>query len=143
MKRKVLIGAVLVIILGIVIFAISKRRGNGIEFRMEKITKGEIEATVTATGTVNAVTSVLVGTQVSGRIKNIYVDFNAPVEKGQLIAQIDPETYDAQLEQAKANLLSAKANVKRQRLPSLMPEEPWIGGASSLKKEWFPRVTSM
>ena len=61
----------------------------------------------------NAVTTVLVGTQVSGTIKNIYVDFNSPVKKGQLIAMIDPSTFEAQVEQARANLLSAKANLEK------------------------------
>ena len=58
-------------------------------------------------------TTVLVGTQVSGTIKNIYVDFNSPVKKGQLIAQIDPAIFDAQVAQARANVLSAKANVEK------------------------------
>ena len=60
--------------------------------RSEKIARGEIVSSVTATGTVNPVTTVLVGTQVSGTIKTLYVDFNSPVKKGQLIAQIDPAT---------------------------------------------------
>lgn len=82
-------------------------------FKTEKATRGEIVSTVTATGTVNAVTTVLVGTQVSGTIKNIYVDFNSSVKKGQVIAQIDPATFDAQVEQAKANLLSARASMEK------------------------------
>jgi HlyD family secretion protein len=68
---------------------------------------------VTATGTVNAVTTVLVGTQVSGTIKNMYVDFNSPVKKGQIIAQIDPSTFQAQVQQARANLLAAEANLEK------------------------------
>jgi HlyD family secretion protein len=59
------------------------------------------------------VTTVLVGTQVSGSIKNIYADFNSPVKKGQLIALIDPAIFEAQVNQAKANLLSAKANLEK------------------------------
>ncbi len=53
--------------------------------------------TVTASGTVNAVTTVLVGTQVSGTIKNLYVDYNSKVKKGQLLAQIDPVLLEAQV----------------------------------------------
>jgi len=113
MKRKALVSIVLVVALGMVAFVAFRNRENGPKYRTEKITRGDIQATVTATGTVNAVTTVLVGTQVSGRIKQIYVDFNSLVKKGHLIAQIDPETFEAQLEQAKANLLSAKANVKK------------------------------
>jgi HlyD family secretion protein len=56
---------------------------------------------------------VLVGTQVSGTIKHIYVDFNSPVKTGQVIAEIDPSLFEAQVEQAKANVLAAKANLKK------------------------------
>jgi len=113
MKKKILIGIVIVIVLGIGAFVLFSSKGNEIKFRTEKVEKGDIQATVTATGTVNAVTTVLVGTQVSGTIKQIYVDFNSPVKQGQLIAQIDPATFEAQVQQARANLLSAKANVEK------------------------------
>jgi HlyD family secretion protein len=59
------------------------------------------------------VTTVLVGTQVSGTIKELYVDFNSPVKKGKLIARIDPALFEAQVNQAKANFLSAKANLEK------------------------------
>lgn len=113
MKKKILIGIAVVIIIGIVAFIVFSSKETELKFKTEKITKGDIEATVTATGTVNAVTTVLVGTQVSGTIKQIYVDFNSPVKQGQLIAQIDPSTFEAQVQQARANLLSAKANVEK------------------------------
>jgi HlyD family secretion protein len=61
----------------------------------------------------NAVTTVQVGTQVSGTIRTLYVDFNSRVKKGQLIAQIDPSTFESQVQQAKANLLSAEANLEK------------------------------
>ena len=111
--KKILIGILSVIVLGIAAFIFFKSKENGLNFRTEKITKGDIESSITASGTVNAVTTVLVGTQVSGTIKNIYVDFNSPVKKGQLIALIDPATFEAQVEQARANVLSAKANVEK------------------------------
>ncbi|MCX5718767.1 MAG: efflux RND transporter periplasmic adaptor subunit [Nitrospirae bacterium] len=113
MKKKILIGIVIVVVLGIAAFIVFSSKETELKFKTEKITKGDIEATVTATGTVNAVTTVLVGTQVSGTIKQIYVDFNSPVKQGQLIAQIDPSTFEAQVQQARANLLSAKANVEK------------------------------
>ncbi len=61
----------------------------------------------------NAVTTVLVGTQVSGTIKTLHVDFNSRVKKGQIIAEIDPSTFQAQVDQAAANVLAAKANVEK------------------------------
>jgi HlyD family secretion protein len=108
--KKILTGIIIVIALAAAAFFLFRNKGNDIKFGTEKVVKGQIVMTVTATGTVNAVTTVLVGTQVSGTIKNLYADFNSPVKKGQIIAQIDPATFQAQVEQAKANLLAAKAN---------------------------------
>jgi HlyD family secretion protein len=103
----------LIAVLGIAVFVLFRHRGDEVQYRAEKVARGDIEATVTATGTVNAVTTVLVGTQVSGTIQKIYVDFNSHVKKGQLIARIDPATFEAQVEQQKANLYAAKANLEK------------------------------
>ena len=112
MKKILIISAIaiVVVVAGVILF---RGKGNEPKFRTEKVTRGDIEMAVTATGTVNPVTTVLVGTQVSGTVKNIYVDFNSPVKKGQLIARIDPALFDAQVNQARANLLSAKANLEK------------------------------
>ncbi len=111
--KKILTGIVLVVIAGLIIFFLFRNKGNETQFRTARVSSGEIKETVNATGTVNAVTTVLVGTQVSGTIKQIYVDFNSPVKKGQVIAQIDPALFDAQVEQSGANLLSARANKEK------------------------------
>jgi HlyD family secretion protein len=84
-------------------------KGDTPSYRTDPVTLGDIQQSVTATGTVNAVTTVLVGTQVSGTIKELYVDFNSHVKKGQLIAQIDPEMFEAQAAQARANVAKAEA----------------------------------
>jgi HlyD family secretion protein len=81
------------------------------KFQKVKITRGEISQVVTATGTINPVTTVLVGSQVSGTIKALYADFNSRVKEGQVIAQIDPAIFEAQVEQGRANVLSAQANL--------------------------------
>ncbi len=83
--------------------------GDAPSYRTEPVSRGDVQQTVTATGTVNAVTTVLVGTQVSGTIRDLYVDFNSRVTKGQLIAQIDPEMFEAQAAQARANVGKANA----------------------------------
>jgi len=88
-------------------------KGDTPSYRTDPVTRGDIQHAVTATGTVNAVTTVLVGTQVSGTIKTLYVDFNSRVKKGQLIAQIDPSTFESQVQQAQANLLAAQANLEK------------------------------
>ncbi len=103
-----------VVAAGIAIFvAIWAFRDNGenMMYQTEPVTRGEIMASVSATGTISAVTTVEVGTQVSGTIKEIYVDYNSQVEEGQLIALINPETFEAQAEQAEASLALAKAGV--------------------------------
>jgi len=88
-------------------------KGDSPSYRTDPVTRGDIQQSVTATGAVNAVTTVLVGTQVSGTIKTLYVDFNSRVKKGQIIAQIDPSTFESQVQQAQANLLSAQANLEK------------------------------
>jgi HlyD family secretion protein len=118
MKKIAIIGAIIISI-AVAVFFLLRGRGNEPQFRTDKVVRGDIEMAVTATGTVNPVTTVLVGTQVSGTIKNIYVDFNSPVKKGQLIAQIDPALFEAQVNQAKANLLLAKANVEKAEATSV------------------------
>lgn len=76
-----------------------------------KLTRGDIHQTVEATGQINAVTTVQVGSQVSGTINQLFADFNTRVRKGQVVAQIDPSIFRANLLQAQADLANAKANL--------------------------------
>src|ERR1700733_8410405 len=73
--------------------------------------KRNIVGKVTASGTLSAIVTVQVGTQVSGRVSNLYADFNSHVRKGELVAKIDPQLFEASLQQAQANYLQAKAGV--------------------------------
>lgn len=75
------------------------------------VSKGDISDVVEATGTINAVTTVQVGSQVSGTIMNLYADFNSRVKKGQVIAKLDPSLFQGALSQAEADLANANANV--------------------------------
>src|SRR5437879_5135952 len=81
------------------------------EFRTASVQRGDIDATISATGTSNAVVSVQVGSQVSGNIKALYADFNTKVTKGQLVALIDPEIFQAKVNQAQASLDNARVSV--------------------------------
>lgn len=81
------------------------------EFYTAHVERGDIVQIVSATGTINAVTTVQVGSQVSGNISKLYVDFNSLVKQGQLIAEIDPAILLAQLQQVEADLANAQANV--------------------------------
>jgi HlyD family secretion protein len=83
------------------------------KFRTGKIEKGPITASVSSSGTVNPVTSVQVGSQVSGQIKELFADFNSPVKQGQLIARIDPETFQYRVRQAEADVEAARSNEGR------------------------------
>jgi HlyD family secretion protein len=98
------------------ILALACRSGKKDEqYRTEKVTRGDITMTVTATGTLSAVTTVQVGSQVSGVISRIYADFNSRVKKGQLLSELDPTPFQAIVEQRRADLTKAEveaANAK-------------------------------
>jgi HlyD family secretion protein len=84
-------------------------------FRLAKVERGAIQAVVSASGTLQAVTTVQVGSQISGQIKELLVDFNTPVKKGQLLARIDPESFELKVRQAAADLEAARtAQLQRQ-----------------------------
>ncbi len=88
---------------------------DALKFKQAKVEMGSITAAVSATGTLNPVVSVQVGSQVSGQIKEILVDFNSPVKAGQLIARLDPETYRQRVIQAQADMEAARANLAMQQ----------------------------
>src|SRR5262245_30796913 len=82
-------------------------------FNTAKATRQDIVQTVEATGTLSAVTTVQVGTQVSGTIQSLYADFNSQVRKGQVIARLDPSLMQAQVDQAAATITRLEADVER------------------------------
>jgi HlyD family secretion protein len=86
------------------------------EYRTEALTRGTVTSTVTATGTLSAVTTVQVGSQVSGIISRLYADFNSRVEKGQLLAELDPTPFIAQVEQRRADLARAEVNARNSKV---------------------------
>jgi len=98
------------------IFYFRHGRTTALNFNTVAVTRGELTATVTATGTLNPVVNVTVGSQVSGRISVLNVDYNSVVKSNQVIAEIDPATYQAAMEQASADLANAKANLELQQV---------------------------
>ncbi|UFS70072.1 efflux RND transporter periplasmic adaptor subunit [Geomonas sp. RF6] len=86
------------------------------QFKFQKVERGDIVSTVSATGTLNAVVTVQVGTQVSGTVSRLFVDFNSPVKKGQAIAQIDPSLFMSQVEQSTGNALNAEATLAKAKV---------------------------
>ncbi len=117
MKKKVIIisaVAVIVAIIAILIFKPFGKKTAEATFETVKVERGNITNTVTATGTIEAVISVNVGTQVSGIINKVYVDFNDVVKKGQLLAEIDKKSLINQLEQTRASVNQAQAQLNFQ-----------------------------
>jgi HlyD family secretion protein len=80
-------------------------------YRMVKVDRGDIRVTISATGALNATSKVEVGSQISGQVTDVLVDYNDPVAKGQVIARIDPSTYEAQIAQGNAQINSARASL--------------------------------
>ena len=89
----------------------SRDAEGDVRYRLAKVERGTIAAIVVASGTLNAVTTVQVGSQISGQVKEIHADFNTPVKKDQVIAQIDPSTFELRVNQARADLDSAQGAV--------------------------------
>jgi HlyD family secretion protein len=113
MKRAIVI-LVIVAAVGAGAGAYYMRRGGGeVQVNTSPVTRGEIIDTVGSTGTLQAVTTVQVGSQVSGNISWLGADFNSIVKKNQVIARLDPSLFQAQVDQANANLIKAQADVIR------------------------------
>ncbi|HWE31049.1 MAG TPA: efflux RND transporter periplasmic adaptor subunit [Polyangia bacterium] len=118
--KRALVAALVVLVAGAAVyFFLHGRKPPAVRYETAKVTRGNITARVTATGTLSALVTVQVGSQVSGRISQINVDFNSPVKKGQIVAKIDPQLFAAAVENGKANvaaaegqLAQAKANAK-------------------------------
>jgi HlyD family secretion protein len=99
-----------------VVLALKTLSPSAPEYRTAKIDRGSISATVAASGTLNATTTVKVGAQISGRISEVLADFNSPVTKGQLIARIDPSSLETRVQQAEAALQGAIAQAASRSL---------------------------
>jgi len=116
--KKVTVSAFIVVALGVVGFHLYGFTWKSPEstYKTARVERGTIISSVSATGNLSAVTTVQVGTQVSGMIKGLYVDFNSPVKKGQAIAQIDPALFEAQVEQSRGNYLTAQASLDKAKV---------------------------
>jgi len=116
MRKGLFFVILAVIVIGaVVIYVFLDSDGDKVTFRLARIERGPIISTVSSTGTLNAVITVQVGSQVSGQIKELLADFNSEVREGQIIARIDPENFEARVRQAEAELAVSKSNVSTQR----------------------------
>ena len=113
-KIWIIVAAMLVVAIGSWIFSGGKKNKE-IQFETEKIARANLQNSVTATGTIEPVTSVTVGTQVSGIVSKLYVDYNSKVTKGQVIAELDRTNLTSELNTAKANLASAQSSLNYEK----------------------------
>ncbi len=113
--RSLAVALALVVAAGVAYRAIGDREPSRPGWHTEAVTRGDLVASVTATGTVNPVKTVQVGTYVSGPIQALDVDFNAPVTRGQRVAKIDPRPFQLRAQQAEAELANARAALVKAR----------------------------
>mgnify|MGYP002672860108 FL=1 len=112
---KVWIAMILVVVIAVAVWLLSGgKKEEKINFKQEKVATHTLQNSITATGTIEAVTSVTVGTQVSGIVNKLYVDYNSVVKKGQVIAELDKTNLISELNTAKANLASTESNLSYQ-----------------------------
>ena len=117
MKNKKLWIAIGVIALAVIAYLLLSggKKEEKVEFETAKVDQGNIQTTITATGTIEPVTSVTVGTQVSGIVSKLYVDYNSVVKKGQVIAELDKTNLISELTAQRANLSSAQSSLNYQQ----------------------------
>lgn len=122
MKKFSLYISSFIILMFILFLFFRSEKDSSINFKTEKLKKGSIQEKVSATGTLNPVSNIIIGASVSGIVKEIFVDYNSYVKKGQILAIIDPEPFIAQVDQAKANLLMAEANLEKAKVSLIEAE---------------------
>src|SRR5436190_414957 len=110
-KKYLMIGGVAIVALAAAGFYFWGGNAGAAQYLTAKVERGNLRNTVTATGTLQAVTTVQVGSQASGTISALYADYNSVVKKGQVVAQLDPAVSKAQVEQAKAGVANSRAGV--------------------------------
>jgi HlyD family secretion protein len=108
--------AVAIVAAGIGVWYFNRDDDSAPQFTTAPVTRGDLTQVVTATGTLNPVTNVTVGSQISGIIQKLYADWNSAVKANQIVAQLDPATYKASVAQAEGDLANAKANLELQQI---------------------------
>jgi len=117
-QRRWLVTAIVIVVAALVgLFFLRRGKDDGGErYRTEVVDKGTVAQTVSATGALSAVTTVQVGSQVSGIISKLYVDFNSQVKKGQLLAELDPTPFQQTVDQRQADVAKSRVQVANQKI---------------------------
>lgn len=111
--KKIIIAIIILIIIAVAAVFVLQNNHDAVVYNTESIIQEDISEFITASGTINPIKVTIIGSQVSGPIKEIYVDFNSLVTKGQLLALIDPALFEAKVSEARANLLATEANFEK------------------------------
>jgi HlyD family secretion protein len=113
--REIVIALAVIAVLGLGWHFWNQRRASAAEggYRTETVQRGDIRVAISATGTLSAISTVTVGSQISGLVTDVMADFNSPVKKGDVLLKIDPSTYQAQIEQGSAQIASAQAQLRQ------------------------------
>src|SRR6185436_7233003 len=131
MKRFLPWLAIIVALLIIALIVRHLRTSGAATYQTANVTKGPITQAVTATGTLNPVVNVQVGSQVSGNIAKLFVDFNSEVKAGQVVAQIDPALFQAAVTQAEGDLANAQATLELAKINAKRTQELFAKKTSS------------
>lgn len=138
MKRSVLIALIfLVVFTGASWLLLNGIRSQNQKYVTAPVERGSLESQVAATGTVNPVTSVQVGAQVTGKIKQLYADFNSRVKKGNLLAEIDPSVFEAQVQQAEGSVENARALLANGKIGVADARVGVLSAEASLKRSLY------
>src|SRR5438034_6925762 len=134
----------LIVGLLIIAFVVRQCRNGGVaNYQTATVTRGPITQAVTATGTLNPVVNVQVGSQVSGNIAKLFADFNSQVKAGQVVAQIDPALFQATVTQAEGDLANAQATLELARVNGKRTQELFAKKTSSqadVDQQWRPFI---
>ncbi len=137
LKKRVILPAIIVLVLSGIAYAQFKT--HKVTYQTEKLTKCTITDVVEASGTINPVNIVSVGSTVSGLMKEIYVDFNSEVKKGQLLAQIDPANFQASVDQNRAQINNAEANLAKLNAEMVMAQKTYNRYKNLYEKNFIAR----
>ena len=141
MKKKLLAIVIVVVAVSVGVGAYYVRRpAVGPDVRLTQVTRGDIVDVVSATGTLEAVTTVEVGTQVGGIIQELYADFNSIVKKGQVIARLDPTLLQTNIEQQRANVVRSEADLDRLKVALADSKQKLERAKTLFDKQLLPRT---
>lgn len=139
MQKKTIIISIIAIVLVLGLISFFTKIENKPKYTTSKVEEREIIQTVEASGIINPVKTVSIGSQVSGMIQTLYVDFNSRVKQGQLLAQIDPSLFQAQVDQARGTLNAARANYVQTKSILAYDKATYIRYKSLYKKDYVSK----